>query len=115
MPTDDRVPTMWQRWRALPAGERRRVKRQVQDGGPVDGAHARVAAWYADVRSGLLVLLAGIAFAALVGALVVATSVSSAIAWVVVVVVGLSVYVDVAELVRVRHVRRELTGSTIGH
>ena len=116
MPTDrqDGVPSMRQRWRALPAVERRTVRRQVQDGGPVDPEHRRVAAWYADARSVVLVVLALVALVVLVGALVVAVSEPGAVIWGMVAVLGLSVYVNVAELVRVRRVRRDLTDPTNG-
>ena len=117
MPTSDQddLPSMRQRWRALPAVERRTVKRQVQEGGPVDPEHRRVAAWYADVRSVVLVGLAGVALAVLVGALAVAVSQPGAVIWGMAVVLGLSVYVNVAELVRVRRLRRDLTAPTTGH
>ena len=105
---------MRQRWRALPVVERRTVKRQVQDGGPVDPEHRRVAAWYADVRAVVLVVLALVALVVLVGALVVAVSEPGAVIWGMAVVLGLSVYVNIAELVRVRRIRRDLTDASAG-
>lgn len=114
MPTSDpdRTPSSWQRWRALPAMERRTVKRQVQDGGPVDPEHRRVAGWYADTRSVVLVVLGVVSLVVLVGAVVVAVSEPGVLIWGMVVVLGLSVYVNVAELVRVRRLRRELADPT---
>ena len=114
MTDQDGVPSMRQRWRALPTSERRTVRRQVQAGGPVDPEHERVAAWYADVRSVLLALLTMVALAVLVGAVVVAVSEPAPVVIGLVVVLFLSVYVNVAELVRVRRVRRALAGPT-GH
>ena len=112
MTDQDAVPSMRQRWRALPTPERRTVKHQVQSGGPVDPEHRRVAAWYADVRSVLLLLLTAVAVTVLVGAVVVAVSEPAPVVVGLVVVLVLSVVVNVAELVRVRRVRRALADPT---
>lgn len=107
-----RPPTARERWDALDPGERRAVKRAVQEGGPVEPRYRMMASWYAERRYAWLVVLTALALIVFLGVFVVAVQAASAVTWVVTGVLALSVWSTGSELLRVRRLRDELVDPT---
>lgn len=105
-------PSMRERWSALEAPERRALKRVVQDGGPIDPSRRLLGSWYAEQRFFQLVLLVTLSATVFVVAFAVGVMARHPVTWIVVGILGLSLFVTVAELRRVRRLRDELADPT---